>query len=84
RSALIEGFNSYSPPTQLDGENSEIGVHDRIVETFLKGRNQFKWLHVDHQGRRLPVEVTWVRIPYQDDCVVASYARDLRAELEAE
>lgn len=34
RSALIEGFNSYSPPTQLDGENSEIGVHDRIVETF--------------------------------------------------
>lgn len=84
RSALIEGFNSYSPPTQLDGENSEIGVHDRIVETFLKGRNQFKWLHVDHQGRRLPVEVTCVRIPYQDDCVVASYARDLRAELEAE
>ena len=84
QSALIDGFYSFSPPRQLDGELSETGARDRIFEAFLKGRNQFKWLHVDQYGRRLPVEVTCVRIPYQDDCVVASYARDLRAEIEAE
>lgn len=84
RKTLIEGFYSYSPPRQPDGEISETGARDRIYEAFLEGRNQFKWQHVDEHGRRLPVEVTCVRIPYQGDYVVASYARDLRAEIEAE
>lgn len=84
RKALIEGFYSYSPPRQPNGEDSEMGARDRIYEAFLEGRNQFKWQHVDYRGRRLPVEVTCVRIPYQDDYVVASYARDLRAEIEVE
>lgn len=84
RKTLIEGFYSYSPPRQPNGEDSEMGARDRIYEAFLEGRNQFKWQHVDDRGRRLPVEVTCVRIPYQDDYVVASYARDLRAEIEVE
>ena len=84
RKSLIEGFYSYSPPRQPNGEDSEMGARDRIYEAFLEGRNQFKWQHVDDRGRRLPVEVTCVRIPYQNDYVVASYARDLRAEIEVE
>ncbi|WP_270505796.1 EAL domain-containing protein [Eubacterium limosum] len=84
RKTLIEGFYSYSPPRQPNGEDSEMGARDRIYEAFLEGRNQFKWQHVDEHGRRLPVEVTCVRIPYQNDYVVASYARDLRAEIEVE
>lgn len=84
RKTLIEGFYSYSPPRQPNGEDSEMGARDRIYEAFLEGRNQFKWQHVDDRGRRLPVEVTCVRIPYQNDYVVASYARDLRAEIEVE
>lgn len=84
RSDLIDGFYSYSPPTQPDGEDSGTGARDRIFEAFSNGRNQFKWQHLDHHGRRLPVEVTCVRIPYQNDYVVASYARDLRAEIEVE
>lgn len=84
RRELIENFYSYSPPRQPDGEISESGARDRIYEAFLEGRTQFKWQHVDHRGRRLPVEVTGVRIPYQEDFVVASYARDLRSEIEVE
>ena len=84
RTDLIGDFYSYSPPRQPNGEDSGKKARDRVFEAFLKGRTRFKWMHQDRHGQRLPVEVTCVRVPYQNDCVVASYARDLRAELEVE
>lgn len=81
---IIEDFYRFSPPCQPDGSSSREGVREKIDQVFALGRSVFRWLHCDRDGNLIPSEVTSVRIPYQDDFVMASYTRDLRPELELE
>ena len=78
---FIDHFYRYSPQEQPDGRSTEQMIHDNIGATLTCGRSSFKWMHCDEKGRLIPAEVTCVRIPYQNDYIVASYTRDLRAEL---
>lgn len=79
---IIEHFYRFSPPCQEDGRSSVETVHERITEAFASGYSEFRWMHCDKEGNSIPAEVISVRIPYLDDFVVASYTRDLRAEIE--
>lgn len=79
---IIEHFYRFSPPCQEDGRTSVETVQERITEAFASGYSEFRWMHCDKEGNSIPAEVISVRIPYLDDFVVASYTRDLRAEIE--
>lgn len=79
---ITEHFYRFSPPCQEDGRSSVETVHERITEAFASGYSEFRWMHCDKEGNSIPAEVISVRIPYLDDFVVASYTRDLRAEIE--
>ncbi|MEG2933331.1 MAG: EAL domain-containing protein [Gordonibacter sp.] len=81
---LIEHFYDFSPEKQPSGQLSRIGAIEKLQPAFMSGRTSFIWMHCTRKGDSIPAEVTAVRLPYQDDCIVASFARDLRTQLAVE
>lgn len=79
---IIEHFYQFSPVYQADGRTSFEIVHEKLSEAFVTGYSEFRWVHCDKEGGSIPAEVISVRLPYRENFVVASYTRDLRAEIE--
>ena len=75
---FLDRFYEFSPQLQPDGRNSASGISEMIQKAFEGNRCNFEWLHQLSDGTPVPVEVTLVRVAYENDYVVAGYLRDLR------
>ncbi|MCG8368880.1 MAG: PAS domain S-box protein, partial [Proteobacteria bacterium] len=63
---LSAGPEAISPETQPDGTPS-FGVRRGYVDAALNGEHPiFEWLHKDSNGRRIPCEVRFSRLPSDD------------------
>jgi signal transduction histidine kinase/CheY-like chemotaxis protein len=66
------------PPRQPDGSLSTEKAKVYINKAFEDGYNRFEWTYQALDGELIPCEVTFVRVKYKDDYVLATYMRDLR------
>ncbi|NNL64437.1 MAG: EAL domain-containing protein, partial [Woeseiaceae bacterium] len=63
---LTIGPEYISPKSQADGSPS-FGVHRGYIEAALRGEHPtFEWLHQDSNGRQIPCEVRFSRLPSDD------------------
>ena len=78
---LMEHWADFSPEYQPDGQLS-VEVARKCNQTaFDEGKCVLsEFIHMSSDGTPLPTEVTIVRIPYDDDFVIAVYLRDLREQ----
>jgi PAS domain S-box-containing protein len=83
----VEEYRKYiydlSPEYQSDGRDSQETMNGMVRAAIETGHQQFEWMHRTMNGEPLPVETTIVRIPLEQGCQVAIYARDLR-DIKAE
>jgi PAS domain S-box-containing protein len=70
------------PKYQPSGELSEEKFNDYFGEAFEEGDCRFEWMHQKHDGEQIPTEVSFVRIKFRGEYVIACFIRDLR-ELKA-
>ena len=75
---IIGNFYKYSPEYQPDGRLTSEKALECLQKAFNDGKYVVEWMHQLPDGMPIPSEVTLVRVPYEDDYVVAGYARDLR------
>ena len=78
REYFHEHFNLLSPEYQPDGRRSDETARLYLKKAFEEGRCDFHWMHQTADGIPFPAEVRLVRVPHEDDYLVASYVRDLR------
>ena len=74
----LDRFMEFSPEYQPDGELSADQFNVNIRKAFEYGKHVAEWTHELHDGTQVPVEVTFVRVNYDNEAVIASYMRDLR------
>ena len=78
---LLEHWEHFSPEYQPDGRLSVEVARECNQKAFDEGKFvKEEFIHITSDGTPLPVEATLVRIPYDDDFVVAVYLRDLREQ----
>jgi len=78
REYFHKNFSSLSPEYQPDGRRSDETAQLYLKKAFEEGRCDFHWVHQTADGIPFPTEVRMVRVPHEDDYVIASYVRDLR------
>ncbi len=74
----ITNFKSFTPEFQPDGRRSEELIAMYLEEVFENGSTYFEWLHIDAQGRELPVEISIVRTSVGEEDIAVVYYKDLR------
>jgi PAS domain S-box-containing protein len=78
-------FVDLVPEYQPNGDSSKEIAAKALKEAYNVGHVFIpEWIHRSLDGEPLPCEVTLVRVEYGGDYAIAGYARDLRAEKEAE
>ena len=76
---FMRNFLKFIPEYQPDGQRSIEIAHAELRKAFTEGKRVYnEFIYLTSGGVRIPVEVTLVRIPYDDEYVVAAYLRDLR------
>ncbi len=74
---LTVGPEAISPKTQPDGTPS-FGVRRGYVDAALAGEHPtFEWMHKDSNGRRLPCEVRFSRLPSDDKRLIRVSITDI-------
>ena len=73
----IDRFWELSPELQPDGRRSRDKAVEVLKRAFMEERYVFDWMHQKADGAPLPMEVTLTRVQYQNETVIAAYARDL-------
>ena len=81
---VCSNFFDYSTEIQANGKTSLVMAEEEMKKSLELGYNHFSWLHKSKTGKIIPTEVTVVRIEYQDDIILTTYARDMRKQLELE
>jgi len=76
----IEHFYDLNPVYQPDGESTRTAVIRIGSEARETGYKRFEWMTRTALGEEFPVEVTVVRIPWNDEFRFAVYSRDLRED----
>ncbi len=76
----FQRYFEFSPPCQPDGCKTVEKIKRMVDEAFETGACTYDWLYRLADGTPIPAEVRMVRVPHDDDYVVASYSRDLRAQ----
>ena len=74
----IKRFFELSPEYQSDGSLSYDLSISYMNKAINEGRLVFEWMHQTPDGTQIPAEITLVRIPYENDYVLAGYIRDMR------
>ena len=74
----MDRFFELSPEYQSDGSLSSEATFLHFKMALAEGKCTYEWMHHTIDGVPLPAEITLVRVPYEDDYVVAGYTRDLR------
>jgi len=75
---FINGYSGLSPKNQPDGQLSHHKMQQYIDTAFDDGRILFDWTHQLPDDTLLPVEITFVRVLYKDEFVIAGFTRDIR------
>ncbi|MDR1136048.1 MAG: response regulator [Clostridiales Family XIII bacterium] len=80
----LRRFSEMSPEFQPDGSKSleKMLEYDKLA--FETGYQQFEWMHKTASGEALPVETTFVRVPWENGYRLAAFAVDLRQKIAAE
>ncbi len=74
---LTIGPDAISPKTQPDGTPS-LGIHRGLVDRALAGEHPtFEWMHRDSNGKRLPCEVRFSRLPSDDQRLIRVSITDI-------
>ncbi|MDE2344210.1 MAG: PAS domain S-box protein [Betaproteobacteria bacterium] len=68
-----------SPPTQLDGQESEEKAHKMLGIALQEGAHQFEWLHSRPDGSTFSVEVQLTRMELSGEDAVLASVRDITA-----
>ncbi len=74
---FVEHFLECIPESQANGENSSDSIPKYLQETFDTGYKRFEWMFKTIFGEPMPVEVTLIRVPINNEFMVAAYKRDL-------
>jgi len=77
---FLDHFFSLSPEFQPDGRRTLELCDLYLGEAAREGRCRFEWMHQLPDGTPVPCELTLVRVDYDNDYIVAAYARDLREQ----
>ena len=85
RESLLKlGPEALSPEVQTDGLPS-VGLHSSYVERALRGaRPVFEWLHRDGQGKEMPCEVRFIRLPSSKQRLIRASIIDNGARRQAD
>ncbi|MCL2791197.1 MAG: ATP-binding protein [Desulfobulbus sp.] len=75
---FLDQFFKLSPDNQPCGQSSRKLARMYLKTAFEDGRLSLEWMHQLLDGTPIPCEMTLVRVIYDDDYIVAAYARDLR------
>jgi diguanylate cyclase (GGDEF)-like protein/PAS domain S-box-containing protein len=73
-----------SPPNQSDGTPSRMAGEQRIVETFLNGKQRFEWLHQRKNGEVFLAEVCLTALTMSGRQVLLATVRDVTERKRAE
>ena len=75
----IDRISECSPEQQPDGRSSAEKNITLLNKAFKEGHCTFDWVHqIPDSGIPVPSEVTFVRVSFKEDYIVAAYTRDLR------
>ena len=74
----IDKYFELTPEFQPDGARSIDKLRYLINETYKTGYQKLEWMRQSLNGDPIPVEITLVRVKYQDRNLIAVYSRDLR------
>ncbi|MDJ0750635.1 MAG: EAL domain-containing protein [Woeseiaceae bacterium] len=81
---LTVGPQAISPTTQPDGTPS-FGVRRGYVDAALAGEHPtFEWMHKDSNGRRIPCEVRFSRLPSDDKRLIRVSITDIEERKRSE
>ncbi len=81
---LRVGPEQVSPPLQADGTPS-FGVSRGYLEAALRGETPvFEWLHQDADGKQIPSEVRFVRLPSSSGSLIRASIIDITERKQAE
>src|SRR5262245_4831278 len=81
---LLMGPDALSPERQSDGQPSH-ELHASYVERALRGaRPVFEWLHRDGQGKEIPCEVRFIRLPSAKQRLIRASIIDNAARRQAD
>ena len=75
---FLDNFFNLSPQFQPGGRLSSTATKMYIQIAFDEGSFCVEWVHQTLDGRQIPFEMTLVKVKYDNDYIVAAYARDLR------
>jgi len=78
RQDFMKRFFDYTPEYQPDGRSSVETARILIQKAFDEGKCVGECMFKASDGAQIPAEVTFVRVAYEGDYVVAVYLRDLR------
>ena len=70
-------FHDFSPEYQPDGILSRDKASENVKRAFEEGKCVFEWVHLK-DGAPMVVDVTLVRVEFENEYAVAGYIRDLR------
>ena len=76
----IKTFNDLLPEFQPCGRPSQELKMEYLDMGFEKGYVRFDWMYRKLDGEPLPCEITFVRLMYKGEYIIAGYARDLREQ----
>ncbi len=76
----IKNYHKVYTEYQPDGRPSVEKAKEVINKGFEEGFLRFEWTYQTLSGDLIPSEVTFVRVKYKDDFVLATYIRDLREQ----
>lgn len=75
-----EHFFEKSPEYQPNGKKSTDYAHEMQINTFENGFSQFRWIHLNEEGKEFPADVTIVRINLRNEDFAVVYTRDVSGE----
>ena len=78
KASYLEHSEEFMPEFQPDGEKSLEKAMRLSVEALETGYKKLEWMFQTAAGEPLPVETTFVRIPWGNAFRLAVYSRDLR------
>lgn len=78
KNELIKNFDKLQPLFQPDSTPSSERWKKKMSLALENGRCIFEWMHQNKYGENIPVEVTLVRMRFDNADVIISYSRDLR------
>ncbi len=70
-------FESLSPALQPNGKNSKEGFRLLIKECFMKGNNNFEWVHLKSTGEHCWLDIVLTKIMIDKEYVIHCVWRDI-------